>query len=107
MPAADIYEDRDKITVRAELPGMNKEDIDISLHEGVLSISGERKDAEELADAEVCRAERFVGRFQRAFTLNAPVNSDQVSAAYKNGILTVTLPKKEEAKPRQIEVSVK
>jgi HSP20 family protein len=105
-PALDLYEDKDKFVVKAELPGMKKEDIDLSLHDGSLSISGERKDQTEHRDAEVYRAERFFGRFQRTVTLPAPVAADKITAQYKDGILTVTLPKTEEAKPKQIDVSV-
>jgi len=105
-PAMDLYEDKDNLYLRAELPGMRKEDIDLSLHEGSLSISGERKPDESFKDAEVYRAERFFGRFQRTITLPAPVAVDKVKAQYKDGVLTVTLPKAEEAKPKQIDVHV-
>jgi HSP20 family protein len=105
-PAIDLYEDKDNVTVKAELPGLKKEDIDVSLHDGVLSISGERKSEEKFENAETYRAERFVGRFQRPVTLPSPVSADKVQAQYKDGILTVTLPKTEEAKPKQIEVNV-
>ncbi len=105
-PALDVYEDKDNYTVQAELPGMKKEDIEVSLHEGVLSISGERKSETEKEDAEVFRAERFVGRFQRTVTLPASVAADKVKAAYKDGVLTITLPKTEAAKPKQIDVAV-
>ena len=83
---------------------MKKEDIDISLHDGSLSVSGERKSEEKFADAEVYRSERFVGRFQRTIALPGAVANDQVKAQYKDGVLTVTLPKTEEAKPKQINV---
>jgi len=105
-PALDVYEDKDNFTVKAELPGLKKEDIEISLHEGSLSISGERKSETKFEHAEVYRAERFVGRFQRTVTLPAAVAVDKVKAQYKDGILTVTLPKTEEAKPKQIDVQV-
>jgi len=105
-PALDMYEDKDNVYVRAELPGMKKEDIDVSLHNGSLNISGERKNEEEFKDAEVYRSERFVGRFQRALTLPTPVAADQIKAQYKDGILNITLPKAEEAKPKQIDVKV-
>jgi HSP20 family protein len=105
-PALDMHEDKDSIVVKAELPGMKKEDIDISLHDGSLSISGERKGESKFEDAEVYRAERFVGRFQRTIALPAPVAVDKVKAQYKDGVLTITLPKTEEAKPKQIEVQV-
>jgi len=103
-PALDMHEDKDNLIVKVELPGMKREDIDVSLHDGSLSISGERKGEEEHENAEVYRAERFVGRFQRVVTLPAPVAADKVKAQYKEGILTITLPKTEEAKPKQIDV---
>ena len=103
-PALDVYEDKDHVYVRAELPGMKKEDIDLSLHNGSLSISGERRAEEKNNDSEVYRSERFFGRFQRTVTLPSAVAVDQVKAQYRDGILTVTLPKSEEAKPKQIEV---
>jgi HSP20 family protein len=105
-PNLDVYEDKDNIFVRAELPGMKKEDISLSLHDGMLSISGERKTEERKDDTEVYRAERFFGRFQRTVSLPAPVASEKVKAQYKDGILTVTLPKAEEAKPKHIDVNV-
>lgn len=105
-PAFDVYEDKDNVYVRAELPGMRKEDIDLSLHNGSLSISGERKSEEKFKDAEVYRAERFFGRFQRTIVLPTPVANDKIRAQYKDGILSVTLPKAEEAKPKHIDVTV-
>jgi HSP20 family protein len=106
MPALDVHEDKDNLVVTVELPGMKKDEIDISLHDGTLSISGERKSDKNYENAEVYRAERFVGRFQRAVTLPSPVAADKVRAHYKDGILTVTLPKTEESKPRQIDVQI-
>jgi HSP20 family protein len=105
-PAVDLYEDKDNVIVKAELPGMKKEDIEVSLHAGALSISGERKGEEKFEDAETYRSERFVGRFHRTLTLPSQVDFAKVKAQYKDGILTVTLPKAEEAKPKQIEVKV-
>lgn len=104
-PAVDLYEDKDNIIIKAELPGLKREDIAVSLHDGALSISGERKSEEKVENAEARRTERFVGRFQRTITLPSSVKGDQVNAQYKDGVLTVTLPKAEEAKPRQIQVS--
>jgi HSP20 family protein len=103
-PALDLYEDKDNFVVKAELPGMKREDIEVSLHEGSLSISGERKSEEKHEGADVYRTERFFGRFQRTVALPTPVAADKVKAAYKEGVLTITLPKTEEAKPKQIEV---
>jgi HSP20 family protein len=105
-PAVDVYEDKNDVYVKAELPGMKKEHIDVSLHDGVLSISGERKNEEKFEDAETYRSERFVGRFSRSITLPTPVKADQVKAHYQDGVLTITLPKAEEAKTKQIEVKV-
>lgn len=105
-PAMDVFETKDSFVVRAELPGMKKEDIEVTMHDGCLSISGERKSEEQHKDAEVYRAERFFGRFQRSVTLPTAVAADKVKAGYKEGILTVTLPKTEEAKPKQIDVNV-
>ncbi len=105
-PALDVYEDKENFVVKAELPGMKKEDIDVSIHDGGVSLSGERKGETKHQDAEVYRAERFFGRFQRTVTLPAPVAADKVKAQYKDGVLTITLPKTEEARPKQINVAV-
>lgn len=104
-PALDLYQDKDQFTVVAELPGLKKEDIELSLHDGVLTISGERK--QEKKTEEGYRNERFFGRFQRSVTLPASVDGDKVKATYQDGVLKVVLPKAEEAKPKQIEVSVR
>jgi len=104
--ALDVYEDANNVYVKAELPGMKKEDIGLSLHDGCLSISGERKSDTTHEGAEIYRAERFFGRFQRTVTLPTPVAADKVKAQYKDGILTVTLPKAEEAKPKHIDVNL-
>jgi HSP20 family protein len=103
-PAVDVYQDKDQFTVVAELPGLKKEDIELSLHDGVLTISGERK--QEKKGEEGYRNERFFGRFQRSVTLPASIDGNKVKATYQDGILRVELPKAEEAKPKQIEVSV-
>lgn len=104
-PALDVHEDKDNFVIRTELPGLKREDIDVSLHDGALIISGERKVEEVKEGVEVHRRERYYGKFQRALTLPAPVAGDKVKAQYKDGVLTVTLPKVEEAKPKQITVS--
>ncbi len=105
-PALDVFENKDSLVVKTELPGMKKEDINVSFQDGALTISGERKGQENYEDAEVYRSERFVGRFQRTVTLPTPVNGDKVKAHYTDGVLTITLPKTEEAKPKQINVNV-
>jgi len=103
-PAVDLYEDKDNLYLKAEVPGMKKEDIIISIHDGVLSLSGERKHEEKHSTAEVYRSERFLGRFQRTLTLPTLVDTEKVKATYTDGILSVTLPKAEESKPKQIEI---
>jgi HSP20 family protein len=104
-PALDLYQDHDNMIVVVELPGMRKEDIEISLHDGTLTISGERK-AETGNGEKAERTERYIGKFRRSLTLPTRVDSNKVTATYRDGILTVTLSKAEEAKPRQIKVSV-
>ena len=105
-PAVDIYEDKDTFTVKAELPGMKREEIEISYHDGALTISGERKFEEKPNDTETYRSERFFGRFHRTLTLPKSVQSEKAKATYKDGILIVVLPKTEESKPKQIEVNI-
>ena len=105
-PAIDLYEDKENLFVKVELPGLKKDEIEVSMHDGTLSISGERKSATEDSSRQTFRSERFFGRFHRTVALPKPVAVDKIKAAYKDGILTVTLPKTEEAKPKQIEVSV-
>src|SRR5258707_6955118 len=88
-PAVDLYEDKDNVIVKAEVPGLKKEDIEVSLHNGVLSISGERKSEEKVEGAETHRSERFVARFQRTVTLPSEQKGDQVKAQYTYGILKI------------------
>jgi HSP20 family protein len=106
LPALDVQENKDSFIVRTELPGLKLEDIEVSLHEGALLISGERKVEKVEEGVEVHRQERSYGKFQRALTLPTPVAADKITAQYKDGVLTVTLPKTEEAKPKKIDVSV-
>ena len=104
-PALDVYQNNDNVIAVVELPGMRKEDIEISLHDGMLSIAGERKTASSEGD-KAERTERFSGKFRRSITLPTRVDAGKVTASYKDGILTVTLPKAEEAKPKKVEVSI-
>ena len=105
-PPLDLHEDKDNFVVKIELPGMKKEDIDVSLHDGSLSVSGERKSDEKFEGADVYCSERFFGHFQRTLTLPAAVAVDKIKAQYKDGVLTITLPKAEEGKPKQIDVQI-
>jgi HSP20 family protein len=106
-PAVDVYETKDAVRVKAEIPGMKKEDIDLAVQGDTLILRGERKEESERKDENYYRVERTYGQFQRAITLPCPVKAEEVKAAYKDGILEVNLPKKEEAKPKQIQVEVK
>ncbi len=103
-PAVDVHQDNEQFTVYAELPGLKKEEIEISLNGDTLTIGGERKH-EATAD-QGSRTERYFGKFQRSLTLPVPVNSEKVNATYTDGILKIVLPKAEEAKPKQIPVSL-
>jgi len=105
-PPLDVFQDKDHVFVKCELPGMKKEDIQISLHENTLTVSGERKQEREVREGDSYRSERFFGRFHRSVTLPVPVQTDHVTAQYKDGILTVSLAKAEDAKPKHIEVQV-
>ena len=104
-PALDLYESGDHLVAVVELPGMRKEDIDISLHDGTLTISGERKRDRNTNGEAAQRTERYVGTFRRSISLPTRVDASKVSATYEDGILKVTLPKADEAKPKQIKVS--
>jgi HSP20 family protein len=105
-PALDLYQNNDNVVAVVELPGMRKEDIEISLHDGTLTIGGERKSQTESNGDSATRTERFTGKFRRTVTLPTRVDANKVNATYRDGILTVTLPKAEEAKPKQIQVNI-
>jgi len=107
MPALEVYEKDDKFVVRAELPGMKKEDIDISIVGDTLTIRGERKAESEVKDEDYYRCEMCYGKFSRAITLPSAIQADKVEASYQNGILEIVLPKAIEAKPKKVEVKVK
>ena len=104
MPAFDVAETANAIVVKAELPGMDVKDIDIALTDGLLTIRGERKLEKEEKKEDYHRIERQFGSFSRSLNLGQRVKADDIEAAYKDGILTVTLPKTEESKPKKIEV---
>lgn len=106
-PAVDIYETDDAIILEAELPGMNEKDIDVRVEDNVLTIKGERKIEQERKEENYYRMERYYGTFQRSFTLPSNLETDKIKAEYKKGILKVVMPKKEQAKPKQIKVEVK
>jgi HSP20 family protein len=106
IPAVDIAEDDKEYTIKVELPGVNKEDVRVSVEGGVLSISGERKTEKEEKNKKYHRIERTYGSFARSFTLPEGTASDRVGAEFKDGVLKVHLPKDEKAKPKAIDVKV-
>lgn len=106
-PAVDIYETDNEIVVKAELPEVKKEDVYVSIENNLLTIRGERKFSEETKKENYHRVERSYGEFMRTFTLPSFVDANKVNAEFKNGMLVVTLAKREEAKPKQIEVKAK
>ena len=103
-PAVDITEHDDQYIVKMELPGVNKEEVKITLESNILTIRGEKKEEKETKKENYLRAERSYGSFQRSFTLPTTVKSDKIDASFKDGILNITLPKAEEAKAKQVEV---
>lgn len=104
LPAVDIHEDKDNVTIVAELPGLKKDEIKISLQDGLLTLTGERQEEKKHESSQTWRSERWVGRFQRAIDIPGAVNADKIKATYKDGVLSVVLPKAEEAKTIPIEV---
>jgi HSP20 family protein len=107
VPAVDIYEtDAHEVVIKAELPDMKKEDIGVTFENSVLTLSGERKLDETTKREQYQRVERYVGRFSRSFTLPPTVDAGKIAATYKDGVLTIRLPRREEARPKQIDVSV-
>lgn len=106
VPPVDVYEDENSIQVRLEVPGIEEKDIDIRLENNVLTVRGERKFEKEEKEENFHRIERRYGSFTRSFTLPATVNSEEVQADYEQGVLKVRLPKRAEAKPKQIKVNL-
>lgn len=104
LPAVDVSETADKITVKAEIPGLEAKDIEISMVGDTLTIKGEKKAEREEKDENYHMVERSYGSFSRAMKLPGVVDSEKVEATYKNGVLTVVLPKKEEVKPKAIQI---
>jgi HSP20 family protein len=105
-PVVDIYEKKDSIVLKAEVPGLEKDDISVVVEENVLTIKGEKKQENDVEKDRLHRVERTYGSFERSFTLPKTVDQEKLEAEYRNGVLVITLPKVPEAKPKQIEVSV-
>jgi HSP20 family protein len=107
IPAVDIAERENEFVVRIELPGVTKEDVRITMQEGILTVKGEKKQEKESKGSDYHRVERSFGSFQRSFTLPTAVWAENIDASFTDGVLNITLPKAEEAKPKQIDVKVK
>ena len=105
-PAVDVLESKDSYLIRAELPGMKREDIKVEVKDGALVLSGERKSEQPAEGVEYRHVERVAAKFWRSFSLPETVKQDGIEATYKDGVLEIRVPKAEEAKPRQIEISV-
>ena len=105
-PAVDIFETGDEIVVKAEVPGLAKDEVRVEVENGVLTLHGERKFEREVKEENYHRVERTYGTFSRSFTLPSTVDSARIEARFKDGILEVTLPKAEDAKPKRIDVQV-
>jgi HSP20 family protein len=105
-PAVDIYEQDGNIVLKAELPGVDPKDFDVRVENNILTLRGERKLDEEVTKESYHRVERSYGTFTRSFTLPNVVDTDKIKAEYNDGILRLTLPKREEAKPKQISINV-
>ena len=104
VPPVDIYETKDKLVLKAELPGFREDQIRLRFDDGVLTLDGERKLEKETGDETYHRVERSYGGFSRAFTLPASIAADRISASFDNGLLTVELPKRDDTKPKQIKI---
>jgi len=105
-PAIDVYDEKNNYVVKADLPGLSKEDIDVSVVEDTLVIRGEKKHERKTESKNFLREERYFGTFQRAVALPSSVDVDHIKAAYNNGVLELILPKKEDAKPKRIDVDI-
>jgi HSP20 family protein len=106
-PAVDIVEEKGEYIVKAELPGLTKDDIDISVQGNIVTIKGEKKQEKEVKEGSYYSLERSFGRFERSFELGAEIDASKVKATFKDGVLELVLPQSESAKPKQIKVEVK
>lgn len=105
-PAVDIYETENELVIKADLPEMDEKDLDVRVENNMLTIRGERKFENKVKEDNYLRIERTYGAFTRSFSLPTTVNTEAIKAEYNNGVLTVTLPKRAEAKPKQVKVAV-
>jgi HSP20 family protein len=105
-PAIDLYEDENEYVVEAELPGLKQDEIKVSVEDDILSISGEKKREKEVKEENLYRSERFYGKFERQIVLPQNADRENIKASYKDGVLKVIIPKKEEAKPKKVDIKV-
>jgi len=105
-PAVDIYETENELVLKADLPDINEKDLDVRIENNMLTIHGERKFEHEVKEDNYLRMERTYGSFSRSFSLPNTVNTEAIKAEYKNGVLTVELPKRAESKPKQVKINV-
>jgi HSP20 family protein len=105
-PAVDIYETENELVLKADLPDINEKDLDIQVENNMLTIRGERKFEQKVNEDNFLRIERTYGSFSRSFSLPNTVNNEAIKADYRNGVLTVELPKRAEAKPKQVKINV-
>ena len=105
-PAVDIYENENELVLKADLPEVSEKDLDVRIENNMLTLRGERKFEREVKEENYLRVERAYGSFSRSFSLPNAVDAEKIKAEYRNGVLTVTMPKRAESKPKQVKVSV-
>ena len=105
-PAVDIYETENELVLKADLPDVNEKDMDIQVENNMLTIRGERKFEQKVKEDNYLRVERTYGSFSRSFSLPSTINSESIKAEYKNGVLTIELPKRAESKPKQVKINI-
>ncbi len=105
-PAVDIQETENELVLKADLPGLDEKDIDVRIENNTLTVRGERKFEKQVSEDNYLRVERSYGSFSRSFTLPNTINTEAIRAEYKNGVLTVQMPKRAESKPKQVKVNV-
>ena len=105
-PAVDVYEEKDDVVIKAEIPGLSKEDISVQVTNSTLTIKGDKKREQEVKEDDYYRCERSFGSFTRAVALPCEVKADQVKASFKNGVLEIRMPKTEEAKKKAVTVKI-
>ncbi len=104
VPAVDVFEKGETLVIRAELPGVRREEIDVRIENGTLMLRGERRREEEIREGAAYRLERIYGRFSRSFALPTTVDASKISATFKDGVLEIAVPKAEEAKPKKVHI---